>query len=146
MLQFVTPWGVGVLLDGALKNAGHLPAAARAPRVQQIHWIALVLTLALLTRCAAQYGESMLTNRLGNRLVFDLRRRLYTHIHHLSLSFFDSRQVGSIGSRVLNDISVAQNLIGSGVVSVVIDAVALAFTLLVLFRLEWRLTLIAVPS
>ncbi|HTE21140.1 MAG TPA: ABC transporter ATP-binding protein, partial [Armatimonadota bacterium] len=142
-LQFVTPWGIGVLIDGALKNAGAAPVTNRAPLVQQVHWIGIILTLALVIRCAIQFAESMLTNRLGNRLVFDLRRRTYVHIHRLSSSFFDSRQVGSIGSRVLNDISVAQNLIGSGVVSVVIDAVALVFTLLVLFRLEWRLTLAA---
>jgi ABC-type multidrug transport system fused ATPase/permease subunit len=141
-LQFVTPWGVGVLLDGALKDAGTAPGG-RDARLHQLHWIGALMTLALVVRCCLQYGESILTSRVGNRLVFDLRRQLYVHIHHLSQSFFDSRQVGSIGSRVLNDISVAQNLIGSGVVSVVIDAVALAFTLAVLFRLEWRLTLVA---
>lgn len=142
-LQFVTPWGVGALLDGALKNADRLSPAARGPRIEQVHWIGIVLIVALLLRCAAQYAESLLTSRMGNRLVFDMRRRLYTHIHRLSPSFFDSEKVGSIGSRVLNDISVAQNLIGSGVTSVVIDAVALVFTFIVLFKLEWRLTLMA---
>src|SRR5262245_43474617 len=90
-LQFVTPWGIGFLLDHALTDAAHLAPPQRGPRLEQVHWIGLLLTLALLARCFAQYGESMLTNRLGNRLVFDLRRRLYTHIHRLSLSFFDSR-------------------------------------------------------
>lgn len=142
-LQFVTPWGVGVLLDGALKSAGLLPGVTRQARFAQVHEIAALMAIALLVRCVAQFTESILTNRLGNRMVFDLRRRLYTHIHHLSLSFFDQRQVGSIGSRVLNDISVAQNLIGSGVTSVVIDAIALLFTFAVLFKLEWRLTLVA---
>jgi subfamily B ATP-binding cassette protein MsbA len=141
-LQFVTPWGVGVLLDGALKSADRLSAAARGARLEQIHWISLVLVVALVARCLFQYAEAMLTGRLGNRLVFDLRRRLYTHIQRLSLSFFDSRQVGSIGSRVLSDISEAQRLISGGVITLAIDTVALLFTLAVLFRLEWRLTLI----
>lgn len=143
-LQFVTPWGVGELLDHALKDAGNLTAAQRAARENEVHWVTALLVLGLIARCFAQYSETMLTNRMGNRLVFDLRRRLYAHIHRLSQSFFDQRQVGSIGSRVLNDISVAQNLIGSGVVSVVIDGVALIFTLAVLFKLEWRLTFVAV--
>lgn len=142
-LQFVTPWGVGALLDGALKNADHLLPAQRAPRIDRIHWVTLVLVVALIARCAFQYREGMLTGRLGNRLVFDLRRRLYSHIQRLSLSFFDSRQVGSIGSRVLSDISEAQRLISGGVITLAIDTVALAFTLLVLFQMEWRLTLIA---
>src|SRR5438105_10582866 len=78
-LQFATPWGIGVLLDGALKHVDRLPAFARGPRVHQIHWVALILTAALVLRCFAQYAESLLTSRLGNRLVFDLRRRLYAH-------------------------------------------------------------------
>src|SRR5205823_5713140 len=70
-LQFVTPWGIGHLLDGALKNADRLASSQRGSRVEQVHWIALLLTLALIARCVAQYGETMLTNRLGNRMVFD---------------------------------------------------------------------------
>jgi subfamily B ATP-binding cassette protein MsbA len=141
-LQFVTPWGVGALLDGALKNAEHVPLAERGPRIERIHWVTLALVVALIARCCFQFQEAMLTGRLGNRLVFDLRRRLYAHIQRLSLSFFDSRQVGSIGSRVLSDISEAQRLISGGVITLAIDTVALSFTLLVLFNLEWRLTLI----
>src|SRR3954454_22476749 len=71
-LQFVTPWGVGFLLGGALKNAEHLPAVLRGPRLAQMRRISALLVAALLARCGAQYWESMLTNRLGNRLVFDL--------------------------------------------------------------------------
>src|SRR5437763_13981446 len=67
-LQFVTPWGVGFLLDGALKNAEHLSAALRGPRLMQVHRISALLVAALLARCVAQYWESILTNRLGNRL------------------------------------------------------------------------------
>ena len=37
MLQFATPWGVGVLLDGALKDAGHGPVAQAGPRLLQVH-------------------------------------------------------------------------------------------------------------
>lgn len=142
-LQFVTPWGIGVLLDGALHQVGAMSRADQEARVQQVHVVAALLTGALLARCIVQYGESLLTSRIGNRLVFDLRRRLYVHIHGMSQSFFDRHQVGSIGSRVLNDISVAQNLVGSGVISVVIDSIALLFTLIILARLEWRLTLAA---
>lgn len=142
-LQFVTPWGIGVLLDGALHQVGTMSQADRIARVRQVHVVAVLLTGALLARCIVQYGESLLTSRIGNRLVFDLRRRLYVHIHGMSQSFFDRHQVGSIGSRVLNDISVAQNLVGSGVISVVIDSIALLFTLIILARLEWRLTLAA---
>jgi len=142
-LQFVTPWGIGVLLDGALHQVGAMSPADRAARLAQVNWVAALVTGALVARCFAQFGETLLTSRIGNRLVFDLRRRLYVHIHGMSQSFFDRHQVGSIGSRVLNDIAVTQNLVGSGVISVVIDTVALMFTLAILARLEWRLTLVA---
>jgi ABC-type multidrug transport system fused ATPase/permease subunit/CBS domain-containing protein len=142
-LPLVTPWGVRILIDETLKNIDHLTAAQRAARIHQIHWVTFLLTLALIVRVFFLYAESILTGKLGNRLVFDLRRRLYTHIHRLSLSFFDRKQVGSIGSRVLNDISVAQTLISGGVLSLALDTVTLVLMVAILFHLEWRLTLVS---
>src|SRR5437868_12019842 len=52
-LQFVTPWGVGVLLDGALKNIDRLPGFLRGPRIMQVHRISALLVAALLARCGA---------------------------------------------------------------------------------------------
>src|SRR5262249_57805624 len=82
-LPLAPPWGVRILIDETLKDAGHLTAAQHAARVHQIHWVTLLLTLALVARVWFLYAESILTGKLGNRLVFDLRRRLYTHIHRL---------------------------------------------------------------
>jgi ABC-type multidrug transport system fused ATPase/permease subunit/CBS domain-containing protein len=142
-LPLATPWGVRVLLDETLQGVGGLTAAQRAQRVAQVHAIAAVLILALVARIFFLYAESILTGKLGNRLVFDLRRRLYVHIRRLSLSFFDRKQAGSIGSRILNDISVAQTLISGGVLSLALDTVTLIFMIAILFRLEWRLTLVS---
>jgi ABC-type multidrug transport system fused ATPase/permease subunit/CBS domain-containing protein len=142
-LPLATPWGVRILLDETLKNVERLTPAQRAARLHQVHWVSLLLALALLARVLLLYVEAMLTGRLGNRLVFDLRRRLYTHIQRLSHSFFDRKQAGSIGSRVLNDISVAQTLISGGVLSLALDTVTLVFMIAILFRLEWRLTLVS---
>jgi subfamily B ATP-binding cassette protein MsbA len=142
-LQLATPWGVRVLLDGALKNTEGLTAAAHTARLHQVYSLTLVLTIALVMRCLYLYGEAILTGKLGNRLIFDLRRRLYTHIQRLSLSFFDRKRAGSIGSRILNDISVAQTLISGGVLSLALDTVTLLFMVALLFRLEWHLTLVS---
>src|ERR1051326_233916 len=53
-LQFVTPWGVGHLLDGALKNIDRLRPEQRGTHLEQVHWTALLLVFALLARCFAQ--------------------------------------------------------------------------------------------
>jgi subfamily B ATP-binding cassette protein MsbA len=142
-LPLVTPWGVRVLLDEILKGAERLSPAQHASRLTQIHLVSAIMAAALIARVFFQYAESVLTGKLGNRLVFDLRRRLYSHIHGLSLSFFDRRQAGSIGSRILNDISVAQTLISGGVLSLALDTVTLLFMVALLFRLEWRLAILS---
>jgi subfamily B ATP-binding cassette protein MsbA len=142
-MPLVTPWGVRVLIDESLKETGRLSASQYAERMRQIHIVSAIMALALVARVVFQYAEAVMTGKLGNRLVFDLRRRLYSHIQGLSLSFFDRRQAGSIGSRILNDISVAQTLISGGVLSLALDTVTLVFMVALLFRLEWRLTLIS---
>src|SRR5436190_21440353 len=76
-LPLVTPWSVRVLQDEALKNVDHLTRAQRTARLHQVHWVAVVLIVALVARVLILYYESILTGKLGNRHVFDLRRRLY---------------------------------------------------------------------
>jgi subfamily B ATP-binding cassette protein MsbA len=142
-LPLATPWAVRVLLDETLRDATALSAAERAARTRQVHVISALLLATIALRMVFLYAEAILTGKLGNRLVFDLRRRLYSHIRRLSLSFFDRKQAGSIGSRILNDISVAQTLISGGVLSLALDTVTLIFMVAILFRLEWRLTLVS---
>jgi len=90
------------------------------------------------------YYRSYLADQAGQRLIFDLRHELYVHLQRMSLGFYERRQVGSIASRLLSDISIAQNFVGAAFTNTLMDASALLLITIILFSMNWRLALVSI--
>ena len=81
---------------------------------------------------------------LGEYVARDLRNQVYTHLHKLSLSFFSSKQTGSLISRVGSDTDRIWDFIAFGVVEVTSSLLMLSGLSAVLLWLDWKLALIVV--
>ena len=105
------------------------------------------LSLVMLTLYALQSLASFYRNYwagvAGNQLIFDLQRRLFSHMQSLPHSFFDQNPSGAIVSRVLNDVQQANELVGSVLIDVWMDAVSLTLVVAALLMLNWHLALVA---
>ena len=84
------------------------------------------------------------TARIGEGLIFDMRSELYEHVNRMPLAFFTRTQTGSLISRLNNDVQGAQRAFTTTLGSVVQNVFTLVVTLIVMLRLEWRLTLLTV--
>jgi ATP-binding cassette subfamily B protein len=80
--------------------------------------------------------------RIGEGMIFDLRRALYGHMQRMSLRFFTQTRTGELMSRLNNDVIGAQRAISNTLVSIVSNIVSLVATLTIMVALEWRLTLL----
>nr|WP_318540723.1 ABC transporter ATP-binding protein [Terribacillus saccharophilus] len=80
-------------------------------------------------------------NILGQHVIYDLRKTLFSHIQHLSHRFFDTRSAGSILVRVLNDINSLQELFTNGIINLLTDSVMLIGIIAILFFLSPKLAL-----
>src|SRR6202790_2035630 len=89
------------------------------------------------------YAEKRTTTSVGQWVMHDLRRTLYSHIQRLSLSFYDRKQTGDLISRVTSDIDAIQSFIASGLLGALINGLTLVGMVGVMFYLSWRFTLIA---
>ena len=88
--------------------------------------------------------ERRLSSSIGEGLIFDLRLRLFDHVQRMPLAFFTRTQTGTLVSRLNNDVIGAQRAFTGTLGTVVANVIALVGTLIVMFGLEWRLTLLAV--
>ena len=84
------------------------------------------------------------TARMGEGIIYDLRRQLFDHLQHMSLGFFTNTKTGELMSRLNSDVIGAQQAVTSTFVSLVANVFTVIATLFIMFRLEWRLTLLAV--
>ncbi|MCA1029885.1 ABC transporter ATP-binding protein/permease [Bacillus timonensis] len=80
-------------------------------------------------------------NMLGQNVIYDLRKHLFTHVQGLSHRFFDQRSAGSILVRIMNDINSLQELFTSGVINLLMDFLLLIGIVVILFILSPELTL-----
>nr|WP_227014049.1 ABC transporter ATP-binding protein [Paenibacillus psychroresistens] len=81
------------------------------------------------------------TNDIGQRVIYDLRRDLFSHIQQLSFRFFDKRPAGSVLVRVTNDVNSLQDLFTNGVVNVLIDSIQLLGIIIILLSFNLKLGL-----
>lgn len=79
--------------------------------------------------------------RVGQLMLKDMRRDLFTHIQTLPFSYFDSRPHGKILIRVVNYVNTLSDTLSSGLINVIADIFTFLLTLVVMFVIDWRLTL-----
>jgi ATP-binding cassette subfamily B multidrug efflux pump len=90
-----------------------------------------------------EYVQTWTMQVTGQRVMFDLRMQIFTHLQRLDLRFYDRNPVGRLMTRVTTDVDVLNELFTSGVVSVFGDVFTLIGIMVVLVWMDWRLALVA---
>jgi subfamily B ATP-binding cassette protein MsbA len=106
--------------------------------------VPLLLLGAYLVKGAATYGQSYLMAAVGQRVIATLRRRLYTHIQAMPLSFFADLHSAELMSRLVTDVNRLARVSSTVLVMVLRQSAMAAALLAVMVVREWRLALIAV--
>jgi len=89
------------------------------------------------------YLRSYFADRVSQRMIFDLRQEFFQHVQTLSLGFFERRQVGTVASRLLSDVAIAQNFVSAAFINTVMDLSTLAIIAVILLNENTVLALMA---
>jgi ABC-type multidrug transport system fused ATPase/permease subunit len=114
----------------------------------KLWWIVGAFLVAGLLNWGMSYAQTYLTGWVGERILADLRNRLFDHLQRLSLGFYERNRAGVIISRLTNDVEAIDQLVTDGVTSLVQNTLTLVGTAILLFILDWRLalaTLLVIP-
>jgi ABC-type multidrug transport system fused ATPase/permease subunit len=103
--------------------------------------IVAVFLLAGLANWGMSYVQTYLTGWVGERILADLRMKLFGHLQRLSLGFFERNRAGVIISRLTNDVEALDQLVTDGVTTLVQSTLTLIGTAILLFVLDWQLAL-----
>ena len=105
-------------------------------------WIIVgIFLLAGLANWGMSYVQTYLTGWVGERILADLRLKLFRHLQRLSLNFYERNRAGVIISRLTNDVEALDQLVTDGVTTLVQSSLTLVGTAVLLFILDWRLAL-----
>ncbi|HEU4697705.1 MAG TPA: ABC transporter ATP-binding protein [Gemmatimonadales bacterium] len=105
--------------------------------------LAVVYLGALAVEFALEYAQAVLTALIGQRVMYDLRLRLFEHLQRLSIPYFDRHPVGQLMTRVTSDVETLNELFSSGLVTVFGDLFTLVVIMGYMLATDWRLALVA---
>lgn len=131
-VTLVSPLLMRALIDTAIPNGD----------LRMIGLLAGGMVLIPLVNGAIGVWQRHLNSQVGEGVIYDLRRALFTHLQRMSLRFFTQTRTGEVMSRLNNDVIGAQRAISDTIMSIVSNVVSLVGTLAILLTLEWRLTLL----
>ena len=106
----------------------------------------IILLVLLIFQGIIQYYHTYLSGWIGQNIVRDLRIKLYSHIQKLRLKFFDNTPIGKIITRNISDIETISEVFGQGLASIIGDLLQLIGILIIMFLINWKLTLVTLST
>ena len=108
-----------------------------------LKWIPIAVVAIYMLKGLCTYVQTILMNFIGQRVVADIRNRLYQVIQTQSMSFFTKNPTGILMSRITNDVNSMQGAVSEAVTSLLKDSFTLICLMFVIFYRDWQLALVA---
>ncbi|TMA17418.1 MAG: ABC transporter ATP-binding protein [Deltaproteobacteria bacterium] len=150
-MGLAAPWPLKIVLDNVIggdqppdwlgESASWLPGDGLM-QIAAFAGIATVIIAAL--GAFASYLDNYYTESVGQWVANDLRVRVYDHLEHLPLAYYDTHQTGTLLSTITDDIATIQGFASSSTLGIVVDLLTIAGMLGLMFWLNWDFALIAV--
>ena len=138
LLSFVYPWIVGSIVDLVHDAQG----ASQSEREQRLLSLTQLAAITGVGHALVVYGRGHFNAKLGTSVVADLRRDLFEHLQSLSVRFYATQRIGTILSRVLQDVQDASQILYTGIIVAALDALQLLLAAVLLHDISPRLTLV----
>lgn len=103
----------------------------------------LLLIGLLILQAVIQYLHTYYSGWLGQNVIKDIRIKLYAHIQHLRLKFFDKTPIGRLVTRNVSDIETLAEVFSTGIAGIVADVMQILVILAFMFSIDWTLTLVS---
>ncbi|MCU5746240.1 ABC transporter ATP-binding protein/permease [Staphylococcus sp. SQ8-PEA] len=140
-IPMLIPLLIKYVIDGVINNHS-LTSHDKFVRLGIALGIALFIFVVI--RPPIEYLRQYLAQWTSNKILYDIRKKLYHHLQALSARFYANNQAGQIISRVINDVEQTKDFILTGLMNIWLDCVTIVIALSIMFVLDVKLTLAAI--
>ncbi|MFN0291308.1 ABC transporter ATP-binding protein [Pedobacter helvus] len=103
--------------------------------------ITILMLVLLALQTGFQYAHTLLTNKLGQSAIRDLRINVFNHITKLRLKFFDKTPIGQLITRTVSDLETIADIFSEGLIAMIGDLLQVIVITSIMFYMDWKLTL-----
>jgi len=132
-LQILQPFLIRLAIDLDVSNG----------ETDDLWWISGLYLVTLILLFVFRYGQSLLMVLVSQRVMNDIRIRLFRHLQRMSIAFYDANPVGRLVTRLTNDIVALNDLLTAGAITILADLFMIAGVAIALLLIDWRLALIS---
>jgi ATP-binding cassette, subfamily B, bacterial len=130
VLAVATPVLAGWVVDALIEDGSE----------SRVLWLAAGIALVAVLDAVVGIAERWQSSRIGEGLILDLRRAVFGHVQRMPVAFFTRTRTGALVSRLNNDVIGAQRAFTWTLSGVVSNLITLLLTLIVMVRLSWVIT------
>ena len=128
----VVPMGMRTMVDAVFEQANR----------GMLDRLTLLLIGLFVVQAVVGFAGHYILEWTGERLVTDLRKRLYTHLHELDLRFFSNQRTGDLTSRLTNDVGTVRSAVTTSFVELVRQSMMMIGSVVLMIVLDWQMSLI----
>jgi ABC-type multidrug transport system fused ATPase/permease subunit len=146
ILKFGIPMLLPLLLKYVVDDLILADALSKNEKVKQLAWImAAGFLIFTVVRVPIEYYRQFYAQWVGNKILYDIRDRMFAHLQQLSLRFYNNHKAGEVISRVINDVEQTKNFVMTGLMNLWLDFITLFIALAIMFfYLDPWLTLVSI--
>ncbi|MFD2867085.1 ABC transporter ATP-binding protein [Kurthia populi] len=139
LIPMATPFIMKIVIDDII-GADEL---TKAQQMEGLAWcIGIVAILFFVIRPPVEFFRQYFAQRVSNRILYDIRTKLYAHLQKLGLKFYSNNRVGDVISRTINDVEQTKEFVMTGLMNIWIDLVTVVIAIGIMMMLDVKLTLI----
>ncbi len=139
-LEALRPWLLRVVIDGPVAQA----TGSQDIDLDLVYWLGAGFLVSTLLSLWIGYAYALTTTHNGQRVIRDVRNRLFEHTLRLSPRFFDRNPAGKLVTRMTSDVENLNELISTGVLHTLFDLLKIGGLLVLMFWIDSRLALFTV--
>ncbi|WEG15044.1 ABC transporter ATP-binding protein [Pullulanibacillus sp. KACC 23026] len=144
IIKFAIPLALPLILKYVIDDVINEPL----PSSEKLHRLFYVIGVAffvfVILRPPVEYYRQYYAQWVGNKVLYDLRDRLFDHIQRLSLRFYANNKAGEIISRIINDVEQTKDFVMTGMMNIWLDMVTILIALCLMFSMNFWLTVVSI--
>lgn len=114
--------------------------------IPQLLYMAALLLLTIAISICFTTIRARIVTKVGQDVIFDIRRDLFKHLQELPFEYYDSRPHGKILVRIINYVNSVSDVLSNGIINIVLEVFNMAFILVFMFIMHWKMALIIVAG
>lgn len=145
VIKFGIPLLMPLILKFVIDDIITVEELTQSEKLSRLFWImGISFILFLVIRPPVEYIRQYLAQWVGNKILFDIRGKLFDHIQKLSLKFYSKTKTGEVISRVIHDVEQTKNFVITGLMNIWLDLTTILIAIIIMLTMDVPLTIVSI--